>query len=235
LNNDEIINKANYIRLKLSGDTVDSKNVYELLEEMNIYIYFFSDYLNKGIDEYKYLIRIYGNDGAVIEQGFNTFVIVNDLTSKLKQKYYSKHRLLFTLLHELGHVVLKHLYSNKCYVTKELEADYFAVNVLLPQKKVMNFSRKYLDDDIIDSNELGCMCSYFNVSWECLINRLDYLNIQNKQLSGFLLDTYSERKELALIFDVDFSELTQNFIKRNFERSNNYGKNNRIKKWYIRN
>lgn len=219
----QIIKQAKDIRelLYLKSNKVSLKSVCNLIKTLKINIYYYSDYINNKIDTYENLVKTYGNDGCTVKTNTSTFIILNDLTDITHQKHFSKHRILFTLIHELGHVILNHLdnyvdLSDYEYREVEKEADFFAINILLPESVLHNFIDTFYKDGIIDSNELAHIASYFNVSWTCLINRLDYLNIQKKQLSMFLINTYDSRKEYSKLLFTDLNIVTKHYIDQFF-------------------
>ncbi len=103
-------------------------------------------------------------------------------------------REIFTLAHEIGHIVL-HLEKTKTFVDdamtiagrsmdeKEQEANYFASCLLMPEDEV----DKFLDLEIADFGQKGLkamdiarIMSEFNVSFEMALNRLENL----RKISG---------------------------------------------------
>lgn len=99
-------------------------------------------------------------------------------------------REIFTLAHEIGHVVL-HLERTDSFIDdtttisgrstdeKEQEANYFASCLLMPIDEV----DKFLDLEIVDFNDKGLtaldiarIMSEFNVSFEMALNRLENLS-----------------------------------------------------------
>ena len=111
-------------------------------------------------------------------------------------------REIFTLAHEIGHVIL-HMGSNVSFIDDsvtisdrstdemEKEANYFAACLLMPEDRV----REFLDLEINDfkKNGLSAMdiariMSEFSVSFDMALNRLEYLGkidyIQKVQLES---------------------------------------------------
>ncbi|SEM24781.1 Zn-dependent peptidase ImmA, M78 family [Butyrivibrio sp. ob235] len=110
-------------------------------------------------------------------------VIFTNSSSRLSRE-------IFTLAHEIGHVVL-HFNSDKKFVDdsstifssseddREQEANYFAACLLMPEDKI----KKYIDlETNMNGQELTAMdiariMSEFNVSFEMTLNRLESLGI----------------------------------------------------------
>ena len=122
-------------------------------------------------------------------------------------------RELFTLAHEIGHVML-HLerresflddigtISEKSEDIKEQEANFFAANLLMPQNAVndyFDFELNALQGKTLSAYDVAKMMSAFNVSFEMVLNRLEVLgkiapdericldNEKNKKRVGNLL------------------------------------------------
>lgn len=111
-------------------------------------------------------------------------VIFTNTSSRLSRE-------IFTLAHELGHVVL-HMeesasfvddsmsISGNCLDDKEEEANYFAACLLMPFDEVAKFLDYELDDveaKKLSALDLARMMSEFNVSFEMALNRLENLGI----------------------------------------------------------
>lgn len=111
-------------------------------------------------------------------------------------------RIRFTIAHEIGHIVLNHLIEFKQtrlsrggltkqeYWVLEREADIFATNLLMPEEWVRIENTNY-----VSLAELGRLKNAFQVSWEAIINRLDELSIQSKEIS---YRTFERRKQIQL-------------------------------------
>ncbi|MBQ6637831.1 MAG: ImmA/IrrE family metallo-endopeptidase [Lachnospiraceae bacterium] len=100
-------------------------------------------------------------------------------------------REIFTLAHEIGHIILhfegnhyfvddKATISDKDHDEKEQQANYFAACLLMPEDVV----RKYIDYEVTDSKkhdlsamDIARIMSEFNVSFDMAINRLESLGI----------------------------------------------------------
>ena len=114
----------------------------------------------------------------------NDIVIFTNTSSRLSRE-------IFTLSHEIGHVIL-HLEKDNSFIDdnitingrstdeKEQEANYFAACLLMPADDVARF----LDLEIQDFREKGLaavdiarMMSEFNVSFEMALNRLESLAV----------------------------------------------------------
>lgn len=112
----------------------------------------------------------------------NDIVIFTNTSSRLSRE-------IFTLAHEIGHVVL-HLENSLPFIDdaitisgrstdeKEQEANYFAACLLMPADEV----ERFLDLEIVDFKHNGLtamdiarMMSQFNVSFETALNRLENL------------------------------------------------------------
>lgn len=119
-------------------------------------------------------------------------------------------REIFTLAHEIGHIVL-HMDGRQPFVDnnvtmsernedeKEKEANYFAACLLMPLDEV----EKYLDLELSDFEKNGLtamdiarMMSEFNVSYETVLNRLDYLGKINSE-QKLRLDTERMEKRVG--------------------------------------
>ena len=114
----------------------------------------------------------------------NDIVIFTNTCSRLSRE-------IFTLAHEIGHVIL-HLEDDNSFIDdnftitgrstdeKEQEANYFAACLLMPANDV----RRFIDLEIQDFHEKGLsamdiarIMSEFNVSFDMTLNRLESLSI----------------------------------------------------------
>lgn len=103
-------------------------------------------------------------------------------------------REIFSIAHEIGHQVL-HLSEHGLTSIKdddfsekdenEVEANYFAVCLLMPLEKVEKFIRFELNDKRIDNwtgFDIARLQTTFNVSFDMVLNRLEALGILNNTL-----------------------------------------------------
>ena len=99
-------------------------------------------------------------------------------------------RALFTLAHELGHILADDgtaLLVHRSLVgtnDRERVANAFAAEFLLPEDEV----KRYLRDWGRDAESLGKMMITFGVSWESLVFRLHNLHIINAESRDHLLE-----------------------------------------------
>lgn len=190
------------IRTDLQLDEITPMTQYALNEYLvknKIIVKYYSQLL--AIDPYEEIINVFGNDGAAIIDYNYKLIVINDLKNDCK--HYSNKRWVWTLLHECGHFECGHLNYKDCmklrctlYDTFEKEADFFAANVLMPNKAVFKAvdCRRTTPSDCLDSNDLAYLAQHFGVSWSAIINRLDYLGIQDSLTSKRLITTYNQRK-----------------------------------------
>lgn len=112
--------------------------------------------------------------GAAISEGDNISILYN--------RNNAPNRQIFTIAHELGHCCLhskdleiKHIELRKNgYVhrdKKEIDANIFAGEILIPQKSLM----KIYKDHVLPS--ISYLSSLFKVSKNVMTARLDYLNL----------------------------------------------------------
>lgn len=119
-------------------------------------------------------------------------------------------REIFTLAHEIGHVIL-HLNEGNSFVDdyntiteknideKEQEANYFAACLLMPSDEV----KKFIDLELQDFENTGLsamdiarIMSEFNVSFDMALNRLENLNIIDTR-HKLLLDNQKVEKKVG--------------------------------------
>jgi len=116
-------------------------------------------------------------------------------------------REIFTVAHELGHFALGHVNnSNSTHqdITldeksqEEQDANYFAVCFLLPEDKLQEFLKirlKYNTNFHWSTLEIAAVMTAFHVSFETVINRLNYLGyITNEQLA----DLQQQKKDKSV-------------------------------------
>lgn len=123
-------------------------------------------------------------DLGFAEKRDEDIIIFTNSSSRLSRE-------IFTLAHEIGHIVL-HInevgsfiddyitMADKVQSEKEQEANYFAACLLLPEEEV----RRFIDLEIsgVEGNELSAIdiariMSEFNVSFDMVLNRLNSLGI----------------------------------------------------------
>lgn len=133
---------------------------------------------------YKLLRYPLGEDGDLgfVMKKDTDIVAFTNTSSRLARE-------IFTLAHEIGHIVL-HLEKSNSFIDdaitiagrstdeKEQEANYFASCLLMPEDEV----DKFLDLEIVDFTDKGLtamdiarLMSEFNVSFEMALNRLENL------------------------------------------------------------
>ncbi|WP_026506790.1 ImmA/IrrE family metallo-endopeptidase [Butyrivibrio sp. MC2013] len=125
----------------------------------------------------------------------NDIIVYTNSSSRLSRE-------IFTLAHEIGHVVL-HLNDVKSFIDdsmtiadrsddeREREANYFAACLLMPVDEIDKFIDLELPDfekNSISAMDIARMMSEFNVSYEMVLNRLESLSLidSNKRIQ---LDT----------------------------------------------
>lgn len=111
-------------------------------------------------------------------------VIFTNSSSRLSRE-------IFTLAHEIGHVVL-HFNKNESFIDnvetisendldeKEKEANYFAACLLMPDDSVFRFLDIELEnfpEKELSVMDIARMMSEFNVSFDMALNRLEELNL----------------------------------------------------------
>lgn len=136
-------------------------------------------------------------------------VIVTNTSNRLARE-------IFTLAHEIGHVIL-HMKVSNSFVDdaitisarstdeKEQEANYFAACLLMPEEEVDRF----LDLEIIDFKRQGLsamdiarIMSEFNVSFETALNRLETLGKIDSNEKIKLDDQRNQRRVSNLLKSV---------------------------------
>ena len=114
----------------------------------------------------------------------NDIVIFTNTSSRLSRE-------IFTLAHELGHVIL-HLDNAASFIDNsvttsgrttdsiEQEANYFAASLLMPDDEVRKFFDLELEDykkNGLSAMDIARLMSEFNVSFDMALNRLENLGI----------------------------------------------------------
>ena len=143
----------------------------------------FKECERSGYKLLRYPLRESSDLGFTLKKD-NDIVIFTNTCSRLSRE-------IFTLAHEIGHVIL-HLEDNNSFIDdnvtindrstdeKEQEANYFAACLLMPDDDV----HRFIDLEIQDFYEKGLsamdiarIMSEFNVSFDMALNRLDSLAI----------------------------------------------------------
>lgn len=119
-------------------------------------------------------------------------------------------REIFTLAHEIGHVIL-HLNERNSFVDdyntiteknideKEQEANYFAACLLMPSDELVKFIDLELQDfenTGLSAMDIARIMSEFNVSFDMALNRLENLNIIDTR-HKLLLDNQKVEKKVG--------------------------------------
>lgn len=137
--------------------------------------------------------------GLVLKKDDDTIIFINSNNRLSRQ--------IFTLAHEIGHIVLhfsedQSFIDNQMTITgkedKEQEANYFAACLLMPAEEVQRFIDLELPDykeNGLTALDIARMMSEFSVSYEMTLNRLESLNIINENQKN-RLDT--ERVERSV-------------------------------------
>lgn len=155
-------------------------------------------------------------------------------------------REIFTLAHEIGHVVL-HICGESPYIddtitisgrsidAKEQEANYFAACLLMPADEVDRFFDTRLQDlfdNKMSAMDIARIMSEFNVSFDMALNRLEYLkkismaeryrldNEKNKHRVGNLLQSVGGNAKLNLpsnVFDIPYEYI--NYVIYNYNHN----------------
>ena len=108
-----------------------------------------------------------------------------------------KFMVTWTYAHELGHIVLDHFHLGYGYLTSEFnckildtEADIFAAEFLMQEDWIREYAQLFPPSE---AKNLGKLKKIFKVSWDSLLNRLDNLKIQSKNISKNILDPKSNK------------------------------------------
>lgn len=217
---DEVIELAEYTKDYISeSNVINGKKLMKYLAKKKIKLRFFSElFTEEDYRDYRdYFIKTFGKYGvAIIINGIN-YIFLNDMNIKAKTSSYlsslSLYKMLFTLMHELGHFLLGHRFddnstmlSSSTYNKYEKQANIFASQILLSKEADNDFIIENTDFNVLgylDSNELEKMASHSNISWDELMIRLDVSDIQDYDFSKFLVETYDYRKLLSEHADCD--------------------------------
>lgn len=121
--------------------------------------------------------------GFALKRDNDTIIFTNS-SSRLSRE-------IFTLAHEIGHIVL-HFSSNNSFIDndvtiaeksvdeKEKEANYFAACLLMPSdvvEKFIDFEMSNIEKNGISALDIAKIMSNFNVSFDMVLNRLQGLGI----------------------------------------------------------
>lgn len=130
----KVYSKANEILVKTSVVTTFPFNSIELVKEQkNIVCRSFHTAKKYGVN-----ISALGSESAVIVKYNGKSIIFYDET---KSPEHNK----FSLLHELGHEINDHNFTKKdksVYERYEVEANYFAAQLLMPEQLLREFQRR---------------------------------------------------------------------------------------------
>ena len=130
---------------------------------------------------------------------------------------YPLSREIFTVAHEIGHVVLNHIESNNCTIHElssnhmdenELEANHFAVCLLMPKDKVDEYISdqfQYCEGYLWTPLEIATIMGTFNVSFDVALNRLNNLGYITNDQYEFLQHQKNETKVSNLLRAIGIS------------------------------
>ena len=138
--------------------------------------------------------------GLVLRKDNDIVIFINS-SSRLSRE-------IFTLAHEIGHIIL-HIDTENTFIDnqktitdgskdeKEQEANYFAACLLMPEDEVDRFIDLELPDfkNGLSAIDIARMMSEFNVSYEMTLNRLESLGKIEKE-QRIRLDT--ERTKISV-------------------------------------
>ena len=125
--------------------------------------------INKNLGDFLYLDRDGAEARTVIERGTSDFIIAYD------ERVGNQQRIRWTLAHEIGHIVLGHLVhfeatalnrrglTEKQYGALEVEAHWFAAELLSPKIVIKHFNCH---------DNIGLIC---DISYEAVEKRLEQL------------------------------------------------------------
>ena len=134
-------------------------------------------------------------------------------------------REIFTIAHEIGHLILhvqdeqvyiddKKNFSGDCLDVREIEANYFAVCLLMPEEKVHKYISLELDtnwNEQWSALDISRMMTAFNVSFEVVLNRLESLNIIDKRIK-VRLDNEKNHKKVSKLLQITGGNSNLNII-----------------------
>jgi len=119
-------------------------------------------------------------------------------------------REIFTIAHEIGHHELHlnddcHLIKDPDFVerdSREVEANYFAACLLMPEEKARSFVRLELENksaDKWDALDIARIQTAFNVSFDMALARLHHISILPQQIVDLLKSEKSRSSVTALL------------------------------------
>lgn len=197
-------------------------NISRLLRCKKIKIFQYSELCQVG-NLYD-IIKIFGKDGAAVVKNSKKFIVLND--NFTDYQYESQERWYWTLIHELGHFMLGHLNDYDCirlrseiYDDYESEANVFTANFWMSEASVRNYIEVSFPQgyDYLDCVELAKLRTKMNVSWSALMARLDFMGVQEYDLSLFLVKSFKSRKQFARDYDACMDEVTNYFLNNRVE------------------
>ena len=179
-------------------------------ESCKIIKYGIADLFNE-CDRAEYMLIRYpiGDDGVL---GFSQIrdgdrIIFSNSSSRLARE-------LFTVAHELGHLQLhlknegyQYLDTNMTFSScnkdeKEIEANYYAVCLLMPETEIKRYMKLVLNDKPScewTAFDIAKMMSAFNVSFDMTLNRLQNLQIISSSKRNQLDSEKNEMKVTKLL------------------------------------
>lgn len=122
-----------------------------------------------------------------------------------------KSREIFTIAHEIGHQKLHLLGQEKTMIKDddfdgineyEVEANYFAACLLMPDEKVKKFIRLELNDKPVEEwngLDIAKIQTSFNVSYDMVLNRLNALSLINSSIYNKLKKEKIEKTATKLL------------------------------------
>jgi Zn-dependent peptidase ImmA (M78 family) len=156
----------------------------------------------------KYLLIRYplGKDGvlgaAIYKDG--DYIVFSNSSQVLSRE-------VFTVAHELGHIILRHIgidnqlmqdISENNAGNEETEADYFAACFLMPKDKVeefIDFQFQNHGDSEWTLLDVAAVMSTFNVSFETALNRLETIGRIDQTQHNKLLSQKADKKVSNLL------------------------------------
>lgn len=152
----------------------------------------FKECERRGYKLFRYPLGEEADLGFTLRKDNDTIIFTNTCSRLARE--------IFTLAHEIGHIVLhmEHeesfiddmvtIYGN-CTNEKEKEANYFAACLLMPADEVGKFLDLEIDDFVrngLSAMDIARIMSEFNVSFEMALNRLEDLEKINNSERIFL-------------------------------------------------
>lgn len=140
--------------------------------------------------------------GFTLKKDGDTIIFTNT-SSRLSRE-------LFTLAHELGHIIL-HMEQSSSFIDttmtisgkstdeKEQEANYFAACLLMPADEIEKFfdlELENLEQNGLSAMDIARIMSEFNVSFDMVLNRLENLNKINSK-ERIALDNERNQKRVG--------------------------------------